>query len=223
MASNKKGGSKRREHDATMRAQEIRARVSGDYRELGRPLNRAERRSKPGRPLRAHHGYGVWVPRPNATTRPVVPLGEDGESGYYADPVRWDDCFRSAIATATQVPPEQIPDPRLQQRVRAGEDPDEISDESWERIARWAERRGWQLVLHDTVPVDRERWIGVCVDDGRGTDPNPFPDHCLVMSYGDIIFDVAGRASAPPGQRLRTWRPSDVTYGVSFDPTKRGA
>ena len=161
--------------------------------------------------------------------RPLAQLSEDGEIGYYADPVRWDDCLRAAIATALQVPPEQIPDLRLHARLDAGEDPDEISDSSWLRIAEWAERRGLRMMLHEEheVPADRERWIGVCVHPvrwhelARFDEPNPFVDHCLVMSYDRVIFEPAARAIVPRGMEPQTWDASEVTYGISFDPREK--
>ena len=163
-------------------------------------------------------GNPAVVPALWQTGGPVVQL-DNGDTGYCAHPRRWDDCFRAAIATATQIPIELVPDPQLHRRLRAGQTADEINEESWQAISRWLHRRGLQLVLHDTVPVDRERWIGVCRWPDHPT--NPFADHCLVMSYDRIIFDPARSAVAPPGKRLRTWRGDEVTYGLSFDPRKK--
>lgn len=176
-------------------------------RASGTPPNRAARRAKAVRPRMA---------------RPRIRLGENGEIGYGCDPARTDDCFRAAIATATQTDPSQIPDLRLADRLKRGDDPDEISAESWERIARWAERRGLRLMLHKSVPADRERWIGVCVTPWQAhilvDESDPFVDHCLIMSYGEIIFDPAASVLAAPGTRVATWELADVTYGLSFDP-----
>ena len=165
---------------------------------------------------------------------------KDGTLGYGVDPVRWDDCFRAAVATATQVHVDQVPDLRLEERFRAGADPHEISSSSWERIAHWADSRGLQLVFHETVPVDRERWIGVCQatlmqtemlllagylgygDElkhvAREVDERPFSDHCLILSHDRVIFDPAASVAAPHGSRVKTWEADDVTYGISFDP-----
>jgi len=53
----------------------------------------------------------------------VVRLGE-GELGYCMNPARLDDCLRPCIATVLQVPVEQVPDPRLDDRHAArGEEP----------------------------------------------------------------------------------------------------
>lgn len=203
---------------STMSRDEIREVMTVGVAVEDRPLNRAQRRA-----LARMGEIG------GSHLRPLARLSEDGEVGYYADPVRWDDCLRAAIATALQIPPEQIPDPRLHARLNAGDDPDEISDESWLRIAEWAERRGLQMMLHeeDEVPADRERWIGVCVYTPRWDElwqmdePNPFGDHCLVMSYDRVIFEPAARAIVPRGMELQTWDASEVTYGISFDPREK--
>ena len=50
---------------------------------------------------------------------------------------------------------------------------------------------------------------------------HPFIDHSLVMSYGTIIFDPSMSVAAPRGQRVRTWQPHQVTYGLSFDPLEK--
>ena len=170
-------------------------------------------------------------------TRPAARLG-DGVIGYYSE--RIDDCLRPAIATATQIPIEQVPHLRLLDRLTAGEDPEAISIDSWLRIAGWLNRRGLELVFHDIVPVDRERWIGVCPDAPGEYDAghltrqmrrrlpraarqyadvrNPFADHCLVMSHNRVIHDPAKGLPVPSGMKLRTWSAADVTYGISFDP-----
>lgn len=117
---------------------------------VGKPPNRAARRAK-----------SKFQP-PSRRYRPNEHLG-DGVVGYYADTTRQDDCFRAAIATATQIPIEQVPDLRLHDRLLMGDDPDEINADAWAKIAGWLDGRGLPLVQHEIVPVDRERWIGVCV------------------------------------------------------------
>jgi hypothetical protein len=154
-----------------------------------------------------------------------------GELGYCMSPTRRDDCFQACVATVLQTPPEQVPDPRLDRRLAAGEDPEKISRESWTRFEEWLCGRGLQLVFHATVPVDRERWVGVCRAQGSeaesaavdsllarcGRDSTPFVDHTLVMSYGNILFDPSISVRLPPSMRLRSWHPSQVSYGISFD------
>ena len=180
----------------------------------GQPPNRAARRTK--RVSSGRRGIGRQLERLAGN-----------QIGYYADPLRADDCLRAAVATATQTPIEQVPDLRLQARLNRGDDPDEISESSWLRIAEWAERRGLQMMLHEEheVPADRERWIGVIVVPflvrlrlEALPQARPFIDHCVVMSYGEIFFDPAATAIAPRAMRVQTWEPGDVTFGLSFDP-----
>jgi hypothetical protein len=152
----------------------------------------------------------------------IARLG-DGEIGWCMDPLRPDNCLRAAVATALQVPIDQVPDPRLDARFKDGDDPDEISARSWEKLADWSRARGLELRGHlDTLPTDRERWVGVVEPDMEGDDfadaPTPFTAHCLVMSYGDILFDPSISLFAPEGQQLRTYDPSQITYGLTFNP-----
>jgi hypothetical protein len=151
------------------------------------------------------------------------------------DATRTDDCLRPAIATAIQVPVEQVPDPRIDERQDAGDDPDVITRESWARIQEWLHKRGLQLVFHDTVP-DRARWVGVIqgpeitadLIEDAGTEglhyrdhAGCFNDHCVVMSYGEIFFDPAISFTAPPGLVGRPYVPSDIEYGISFEPKEQ--
>jgi hypothetical protein len=120
----------------------------------------------------------------------------------------------------TQIPIEQVPDPRLHERLEAGDDPEQINAESWDRITRWLDSRGLRMTYYATfrtLPIDRERWLGVCVRPPDEANPCPFADHTLVMSYGDILFDPAAKAITARGWGVRKWQPCDVTYGLTFD------
>jgi hypothetical protein len=148
---------------------------------------------------------------------------------------RTDQCMPAALATVLQVPIERVPDPRLDDQLDAGRDPDEISRDARQSYGRWLDDRGLALVYHETLPVDRERWIGVCEYTqkmwarnrmigrwhGLALDfPRPeeaFMDHCLVMSFDRLLFDPAIGLPAPPGTRLRHWRPDEITYGLTVD------
>jgi len=182
---------------------------------------------------------------PSVKTHPVVRLTEHGidygtepqpgdEVGYAMDPYRTDDCFQAAIASATQVPIEQVPDLALDQRLWRGDDPEQVSDTSWERIQRWASKCGLALTFHSEVPVERSRWLGVCVaghsdraafeirPDGTWAErkdevPPAFNDHCLVMSHARLIFDPSCSVRLPPGMQLMKYTPNHITYGISFD------
>lgn len=183
-------------------------------------VNRIAQQSYNGAPNRATRRAMAKVRTPGLDWKrdnQRVQLGDDGV-GYFADTGLLDDCFRAAIATATQIPIGKVPDLRLHCRLVEGEDPDKINAESWQRIARWLDGRGLRLTRHDSVPVDRERWVGVVTVPSGFSRGNPFTDHCLVMSYDRVIFDPAANAQAPEGMRPRAWESTDVTYGLSFDP-----
>jgi hypothetical protein len=153
---------------------------------------------------------------PEMTFRPrdVVML-DDGTLGYAMAPARGDDCLGAAIATTLQVQPYEVPDPMISRRVFAGDDPDVISAEAWARLLEWCDGRGLQVLYHETTPVDRDRWIGVCPWSGL------FMGHCLVMSYSRVLFDPAVGVEAPPGMTTRTWGPEEVAYGLSFEPVRK--
>jgi hypothetical protein len=149
---------------------------------------------------------------------------------------RPDDCFLAALATVTQISIEQLPDPNLDRLFDAGGDPDEMSRDYWARLDRSQGTRGLTLRFHqDTLPLDRERWIGVCVASEaqiahsmRALSSGPytttfrngareFADHSLVMAFDAIHFDPAATLPAPPHHRSRPYRASDVTYGITVD------
>lgn len=174
-------------------------------------------------------------------THPVVRLTPDGidwgaapragdEIGYGMDPYDTDDCLRAAIATATQVPIEEVPALTLDQRLDRGEGPDEISRTTWQTIDRWADDRGLEGWFHEDVPVSRRRWIGVIATDHQVSvfidaagqvvpdeESATFNDHCLVMSHEDLVFDPSCSVKLPPGMRMMAYDPSEITYGISFD------
>lgn len=183
-------------------------------------------------------------------THPIVRLTDSGidwgawpkpgdEVGYGMHPHRGDDCFQAAIATCTQVPIEQVLDLALDRRFAEGEDRDEITRTSWERIDKWARKRGLQLAYSEEVPLPLERWIGVIEWEGnsqfgdmppefwrmaRETEHGPrdsfllpFQDHCVVMRHDRLLFDPTSSVALPPNA-TGSWRfnPSDVNYGVGF-------
>jgi hypothetical protein len=140
----------------------------------------------------------------------VAPAEED-EIGYAMHPFRTDDCLRPAIATVTQIPIEQVPDLRLDQRAEDGEDDDAISASSWTAIEEWAASNRLRMRSWRTPPVARRRWIGVVVVEGG------LYDHCLVMDGERILFDPAYSVALPPGHRLHEYTAESVTYGISFE------
>jgi hypothetical protein len=183
-------------------------------------------------------------------THPVVRLTEEGphwgaeprpddEIGYGMHPFMADDCMRCAIATATQVPIEQVPNLKIYERVLAKESADEISRSTWDRIIAWAERLELSVMLWErrageepgVVPKDLpdlpHRWVGVVdspessfvIDDGQvvSASESCLGGHCLVMgSRGQVIFDPACSVKPPPGMKLHRFFAQDVSYGISF-------
>jgi hypothetical protein len=156
---------------------------------------------------------------------------------------RVDDCMRAAIATVLQVP--DVPDPRLHERLRAGDDPKAIDAASWAIFAEWLDGRGLGFAFHAKPPVDRERWIAivepptgaalaaandlVATADGLRRAPagirtlaNPFDDHCVVMRLGEILHDPAVGLEAPPGMRLHRAQVADIRYGITIDRKEAG-
>lgn len=173
-------------------------------------------------------------------TYPIARLTEDGidwgvnpgpgdEIGYGMHPYLTDDCLEAAIATTTQVPIEQVPNFALLERRDRGEDPDEITRSTWERIGQWAFKRGLVLTFWDEPPAPRDRWIGVVpssaeetmvLEGGRITRSDSeggFNDHCLVMSGSELVFDPACGIRLPPGMRTQIYKTTEITYGISFD------
>jgi hypothetical protein len=141
----------------------------------------------------------------------TVPL-PDGTVGYVARG-RWDDCFASALATTLQVPIEQVPDPRIEERTQAGESPESIDRSAWQELERWLAGRGLAIEEHRDFKdaATRERWIGVVHQ------PGWFNDHCLVMCHDRVLFDPT--VYDPDWARVagvRVWRADEVSYGYSF-------
>jgi len=120
----------------------------------------------------------------------------DGTSGYYARRGRGDDCFAAALATCLQVPIGQVPDPRIDERLAAGESADEIEASAWQALGEWLEARGFRMVEHAEPASDRERWIGVVPFPGN------FNAHCLVMARGKVLSSRAAARSRRNKPRL---------------------
>lgn len=48
-------------------------------------------------------------------------------------------------------------------------------------------------------------------------DERAFNDHCLVMSHDRLIFDPSCSVIVPKGMQTLTYRPDQITYGISFN------
>jgi hypothetical protein len=140
----------------------------------------------------------------------------DGTLGYPVRAPRSDDCMAAALATCLQVPIDEVPDPRLDERLEAGEPVDEINESASQELLNWLADRGLERVLHSTMPVAQKRWIGIVPM------PGTFNNHCLVMAGNDLLFDpVDPRQSGEMnGRRLRAFGADDVRYGFSFAPSR---
>lgn len=147
------------------------------------------------------------------TERTSAILLETGELGWRMDPMREDDCLRPCVATVLQVPIDQVPDPRLDERLANGDAPETIVRESWQNLAAWLHDRGLRLGFHDTLPYLRRRWIGVCRTSSRSL----FDDDCVVMAGHKILHDPIQSLTPPVGMRPRVWVPENIKYGISFD------
>jgi hypothetical protein len=168
----------------------------------------------------------------------------DGSIGYAARP-RWlggrwfpreDDCFASALATVLQVPIDELPDPRIDERLAAGESAGEIARSAKAEFGRWLVEHGLRMVKHRSLAraSSLPRWLGICPNEGC------FQDHCLVMAKDAMLFDpgsvtdmrMFGLAGAPlragvglfgfgvaPLVRTHIFTPAEIRYGYSFPPT----
>lgn len=164
--------------------------------------------------------FALGLGRPSRRRR-IVRRIEGNEIGYgmYRD----DTCLQAAIATAAQIPIQELPDLMMDQRLAEGESVDEINRASWALMESWLGERGLCMRFHDRVPVSLRRWIGVVGYPTRapvGAGLTQFMDHCLVMSFNRIVFDPLGPTTPPPGYQARKWRAADVTYGISIHDNK---
>ncbi len=133
---------------------------------------------------------------------------KDGTVGWCVRAPRMDDCFAAAIATCLQVPIDQCPDPRLDERLAAGDTADEVDRDAREELAAWLADRDLRLVKHHRVPLAQvRRWIGIVPM------PGAFADHCLVLDRGRVIFDPTLEVDARP---VRLFGPHHVKFGYSF-------
>jgi hypothetical protein len=136
-------------------------------------------------------------------------LLRDGTVGYYMRFPRFDDCWAAAVATCLQVPLKDVPDPCLDERLFAGEDPDEIERSAWREMHDWLADRRLRMIVHRKVPAPRRRWVGVVpVAHER------FGDHCLVMSRSEVLFDPISNMGM-----FKRFDASAIRWGFSFRST----
>lgn len=126
----------------------------------------------------------------------------DGTTGWHMS--RSDDCWECAVATCLQLPLSSVPDARLDERVRAGEDPAAVDRRAWIEFDEWLDHEGMRMTQHSSPPWHLDRWIGIVPR------PQAFMSHSLVMAGREVLFDPA----VAPG--TRTFYPIEAKYGYSF-------
>jgi hypothetical protein len=136
-----------------------------------------------------------------------------GECGWIQ--ARQDDCLRMAVATLLQIPPYEVPDLEVDKQLERGHSPDLIAAAVVETYSVWAANRGLRMTVHDRLPVDRDRWLGVVIQ------PGYFQNHCLIMQRRKVRFEPVPPL-APRGLRLKRFQIGDVQYGVTFDAIEKG-
>ena len=153
----------------------------------------------------------------------------NGDVGYLQ--TRTDDCLRASVASALQVAPRDVPDPHIDRRLQAGEEPEAISRSMWGELAEWAAERGLQAEISSVLPRSRHRWIGVVPAKGL-----TFGDHTLLMERDRLLWDPIGFERTPtpadlreigwaeltntaPGKRMPpyTYTPAAIRWGIWFE------
>jgi hypothetical protein len=149
------------------------------------------------------------------TGRPLTIQLKNGRIAYYQR--REDDCQRAAVATLAQAHISEVPDPEIDRRLAAGEDPARIARDANAALQAWAAQYGLRIVQHADPPVDREAWIGIvpALDGGR------FGSHTVVMSHDRLVFDPAANWPVPPGCKVAS--PSPIVAGVTLDRVEDAA
>ncbi len=133
----------------------------------------------------------------------------DGTVGYYARAPRMDDCFCAALASCLQVPIGEVPDPRLDERLRAGDAPEVIDADADRELAVWLAERGLRMVEQPvSTAMSWSRWIGIVPL------PGWFNSHTLLMGLSRVLFDP----TAEIGGGVRVFGARDVRYGYCFAP-----
>jgi hypothetical protein len=117
----------------------------------------------------------------------------------------------ACVATVLQAP--DAPDLGIDARLRAGMRPEEVDLVTGRELNEWLAGRGVRMRVHERVPVDSDRCIGVVPIEGW------FQSHCLVLRRGYLLHDPAGRGvgivSALLGVHI--WDSADVTWAMTFE------
>lgn len=141
------------------------------------------------------------LPEDELTLPEETTVLEDGAVGYYQR--NMNDCLRAAIATAVQIPYEDVPDT---EPTGAGGQGEWL--QVYSRLWEWAAGQGIRLEFHTFPPICEAPWVGVTP---RGDDGYR---HTIVIANGQLYFDPASGFETPDGTQIATTR--EVEYGITF-------
>ena len=146
------------------------------------PINEPERLVRHARLLAAYmtNGAAVTIPMPDglAAVPELTCELPGGRTGYYRR--RTDDCWHATMATALQVPYEEVPPFWLD----TGLDSDDADQDPEIRraIFDWVRQRGFSFDRYPAPATHAPHWIGMCDADDGGR-------HIVVCAYDRIVFD----------------------------------
>jgi hypothetical protein len=101
----------------------------------------------------------LGLPSVRQQSRRTTVTLSDGKTGYLERPGRADDCLAACLATCLHVPIREVPDPRLDERVAAGESVQEINRSALLALAKSSltrlssTRRSRQVQIFDARDV----------------------------------------------------------------------
>ena len=147
------------------------------------------------------------------SARPSTVTLDDGTTGWCIRAPRADDCWQAVVATALQVPIEDVPDSRIDERLEDGESADEIGRSYDLEFREWLRGQRLRMTRFAVEPgrlPKLPRWIGQCPVRGD------FQDHCLVMSGPDVLFDPIVTLEDQLGRKVKAWGADDVRIGYAF-------
>lgn len=122
----------------------------------------------------------------------------DGRTGYYQR--RLDDCLRASLATALQVPYEDVPD----WPAKPGTTADELAD--WEAVWDWAASLGYRLRFHNRPPEGCDTYLALDTPQDRFR-------HVVAVMAGHF-FDPGSGIELPGWLKREPMRP--INYVITL-------
>jgi hypothetical protein len=119
------------------------------------------------------------------------------------------DCLQAAIATAVQIPYEQVP---VTAPTGAGGQGEWLR--VYSRLWEWSAALGFAMAFHTDPPFSETPWVGVTP---RGEDGYR---HTIVIANGILYFDPASGFETPDGTEIATTR--EIEYAITFHPREAG-